>query len=99
MKWVGAYFVGSIALGGYVAGESDIDMVAVAERPTRDELKHEIAEVLFDATLHCPARGDDRALEHSILQESDAGPRAGQQVSHRGKYYWDDQPCGHDRTR
>lgn len=27
---VGAYFVGSIALGGYVAGESDIDIVAVS---------------------------------------------------------------------
>src|SRR5205085_7050045 len=55
--FVGAYFVGSIALGGYVAGESDIDMGAVAEHPIRNELKHEIAEILLDATLHCPARG------------------------------------------
>ena len=26
-EFVGAYFVGSIALGGYVSGESDIDIV------------------------------------------------------------------------
>src|SRR5437016_1613477 len=55
--FVGAYFVGSIALGGYVAGESDVEMIAVGERPIRAELKHEIAEVLLDATRHCPRPG------------------------------------------
>jgi len=34
--FVGAYFVGSIALGGYARAESDIDIVAVCdERWTR----------------------------------------------------------------
>src|SRR3989442_5828125 len=61
-EFVGAYFVGSIALGGYVAGESDIDMVAVAEGPMRDELKHAIADALLDSTRHCPARGLEFAL-------------------------------------
>ena len=69
-EFVAAYFVGSIALGGYVAGESDIDMVAVAERPIRDELKHEIAEVLFDATLHCPARGLEFTLYRNEVAAS-----------------------------
>jgi predicted nucleotidyltransferase len=32
---VGMYFVGSVALGGYVRGESDIDMAAVERRTYR----------------------------------------------------------------
>jgi hypothetical protein len=63
--FIGAYFVGSIALGGYVAGESDIDMVAVTEGPVRQELKRAIADAVFDATLHCPARG----LEFTLYRD------------------------------
>ena len=54
---LGAYFVGSIALGGYVAGESDIDIVAVSRDHIASEVKQEIAETLLDAALACPARG------------------------------------------
>ena len=54
---VGAYFVGSIALGGYVRGESDIDVVAVCERSVPDEKSQAIATELLRATTLCPARG------------------------------------------
>jgi predicted nucleotidyltransferase len=36
---VGTCYVGSIALGGYVAGESDIDIVAVSAGPIPDQIR------------------------------------------------------------
>lgn len=54
---VGAYFVGSIALGGYVAGESDIDIIAVSERRVADQEKTRIAGAIVDAAMSCPTRG------------------------------------------
>ncbi len=55
--FIGAYFVGSIALGGYVIGESDIDIVAVSEDRVLDELKPSVADALLDAARDCPTRG------------------------------------------
>ena len=54
---VGAYFVGSLALGGYIAGESDIDIVAVCEQPIPAERKPAIATELLSTTALCPTRG------------------------------------------
>ncbi len=53
----GAWFVGSVALGGYVAGESDVDIVAVSEHAVADEIKPSLASAVFDTTSSCPARG------------------------------------------
>lgn len=55
--FVGAYFVGSIALGGYVPGESDVDIVAVCERCLFGEKKQAVATEILHATTVCPARG------------------------------------------
>ena len=54
---VGVYFVGSIALGGYVGGESDVDVIAVCRGPLAAETKEAVADRLLDATVNCPARG------------------------------------------
>jgi hypothetical protein len=54
---VGAYFVGSIALGGYVPGESDIDIVAVSPEHAAGDVKRWIAEDLLELAASCPARG------------------------------------------
>ena len=54
---VGAYFVGSIALGGYVAGESDIDVIAVCERPVPAEARRALADAVLESAPVCPARG------------------------------------------
>jgi hypothetical protein len=54
---VGAYFVGSIALGGYVSGESDLDIVAVSEHAVADGMKAPLAEAVFGTTTSCPASG------------------------------------------
>jgi hypothetical protein len=68
--FVGAYFVGSIALGGYVAGESDLDIVAVCERAIRDEERSAIADVVFSTTMSCPARGLEFTLYRSEVVKS-----------------------------
>ena len=59
---VGAYFVGSIAVGGYVPGESDLDIVAVAPERVDEDVKPSIAEDLLRVAATCPARGLELTL-------------------------------------
>jgi hypothetical protein len=61
-EFVGAYFVGSVALGGYVAGESDIDIVALCAHSLSDTAKESIADELFETTATCPTRGMEFTL-------------------------------------
>lgn len=67
---VGAYYVGSIALGGYVAGESDLDIVAVSVRAIPDPNKPSLASAVFDTTMSCPARGLEFTLYRSEVVTS-----------------------------
>jgi hypothetical protein len=53
----GVYFVGSVALGGYVAGQSDIDIVALCRHEVDEETKPALVETLLNAAVDCPARG------------------------------------------
>ena len=54
---VGAWFVGSIALDGFVPGESDIDVAAACRRPLDDAAKQEVVDALDPLLPRCPARG------------------------------------------
>jgi hypothetical protein len=83
---VGAYFVGSVALSGYVSGESDVDVLAVCEHAIPGSLKEAIASDLSDETATCPARGLEftlyrRQVATSVPREADfevnvnGGPR------------------------
>jgi hypothetical protein len=54
---VGNYLVGSAALGGYVHGHSDIDVVAVASTALTTREKEAIVEALSHPRLECPTRG------------------------------------------
>lgn len=65
---VGTYFVGSVVLGGYVAGESDIDIVAICESPLPQKLMRPVADALLDPALGCPARG----LEFTLYRRKTA---------------------------
>lgn len=67
---VGAYFVGSIALGGYVPDESDVDIVAVCERRASDETRNALAAALSRTTAHCPARGLELTLYRRAVASS-----------------------------
>jgi hypothetical protein len=72
--FVGAYFVGSVALGGYVPGENDVDIVAVSAHHIVDDLKRSVANDLLDLTGACPARG----LEFTLYRREVAiSPRQG----------------------
>ena len=54
---VGVYFVGSVALGGYVPGESDIDIAAVSGSALAEPQKQSVASAVVEASAACPARG------------------------------------------
>jgi hypothetical protein len=71
---VGAYYVGSIALGGYVAGESDLDIAAVSAHAIPDEMKSSLADAVFGTTPSCPARGLEFTLyRREVAASSPAG--------------------------
>ena len=73
---VGAYFVGSVALGGYVPGESDADIVAVSPDAVAGDVKQSIAHDLLALTGSCPARGLEFSLytaEVAASMRADAG--------------------------
>lgn len=54
---LGVYFVGSVALGGFVRGESDVDVVAVSESGLTAAQKDRVASAIVAASAECPARG------------------------------------------
>lgn len=99
---VGAYFVGSTALGGYVRGESDIDIVAVCRHQVGDETKKALADRLLEATVNCPARGLEFTLYRAEVAASpptdadfelnvNGGPRMARQIrlsSHDQPRFW-----------
>lgn len=72
--FAGAWFVGSLALGGYVGGESDIDIVAVCRQPVDDHLKPVVAERVLEVTSRCPTRGLELTLYRADVA---ASPPAG----------------------
>jgi len=63
---VGAWFVGSIALGGYVPGQSDLDIAVACEATLVASMRAMLAEALYDVTVECPARG----LELSVYRRT-----------------------------
>lgn len=70
---VGVYFVGSVALGGYVRGQSDIDIAAVSGAALSDPQRKSVASAVVEASAACPARG----LEFTLYRRAVA-------ASHRG---------------
>jgi hypothetical protein len=69
---VGTYFVGSIALGGYIPGQSDVDIVAVCGGPLGEEAKQMLGDRLLEASTTCPARGLELTLYRSEVASSPA---------------------------
>jgi hypothetical protein len=66
---VGAWFVGSVALGGYVPGESDVDIVAVSRSALGEARKRDVAAAIVRASEACPARG----VEFTLYRREVAG--------------------------
>jgi Domain of unknown function (DUF4111) len=61
-RLVGAYVVGSVALGDYVPRRSDIDVVAVVLSALSAGEKQAIVETLSHPHLECPTRGLELVL-------------------------------------
>jgi len=66
---VGVYFVGSVALGGYVPAESDVDIAAVSRAALSKEQKHSVASAIVEVSATCPARG----VEFTLYRRDVAG--------------------------
>ena len=66
---IGVYFVGSVALGGYVAGESDVDILAVCRNGLDHATKSAVIDAVERAIASCPARG----LEFTLYRSEAAG--------------------------
>lgn len=80
---VGVWYVGSVALGGYVTGKSDVDIVAVSEGALTEVQKQRVASAIVEVSPACPARG----LEFTLYRREIAGspPRgAGFEVNANG---------------
>ncbi|MFG2049159.1 nucleotidyltransferase domain-containing protein [Micromonospora sp. NPDC048935] len=54
---VGAYAAGSVGLGAYQAGRSDVDVALVSTGPLTDTVKRTLVARLRHEALPCPARG------------------------------------------
>jgi hypothetical protein len=59
---VGAYFVGSVALGGFVPRESDLDVVAVCREALTPAQAESVASAVVEVSDACPARGVEFTL-------------------------------------
>jgi len=68
--FVGAYFVGSIALGGYVRKESDVDIVAVCDEEMDEATSQAVIEKVLELTPNCPARGLELTLYRARVASS-----------------------------
>jgi hypothetical protein len=81
--FVGAYFAGSIALGGYVRGESDIDIVAVCDERVDEAIRQAVVEKVLAVTANCPARGREVTLYRARVA-SPSGAETGFEVNVNG---------------
>ncbi|MFG2054421.1 nucleotidyltransferase domain-containing protein [Micromonospora sp. NPDC048930] len=54
---VGAYAAGSVGLGAYQPGRSDVDVALVVDRPVAGPAKRALVARLRHESLRCPARG------------------------------------------
>jgi hypothetical protein len=56
-RFVSAYVTGSLALGGFIPDQSDIDVIAVSSDSLKIDDKHAVVAALHQDALACPARG------------------------------------------
>jgi hypothetical protein len=68
-RLVGVYFVGSVALGGYVPSESDVDIAAVSKVALSEREKRSVASAIVEVSEVCPARG----VEFTLYRRDVAG--------------------------
>ena len=70
---IGAYLHGSAVLGG-LRGTSDLDVLAVIDRPTTEAERGSIVDRLMDISGRRARRGPARPVELTLLVQSDVRP-------------------------
>ena len=70
---IGAYLHGSAVLGG-LRPTSDLDVLAVVDRPTTAEERRMIVERLFEISGRRAARGPARPVELTVVEQSELRP-------------------------
>lgn len=86
----GAYLSGSVALGGYVPGQSDIDLFAVCRHSLEVKKKQAVAQAISGEAANCPTRGLEFVLYSlAAVAQASRTPRfeinlnAGPQMAYR----------------
>ena len=69
LEVVGVYFVGSVALDGYIPGESDIDIAAVTDSALTANQRQQVAAAIVELSAACPTRG----VEFTLYRRDIAG--------------------------
>jgi len=101
---VAAYVAGSVALGAYEPGRSDIDVALVCEDAVPRPLKQALVARLRHEALACPARGLELVLyRRSIAQAGTPEPgfefelNTGAGITFRATYASEDRPAADGR--
>lgn len=101
---VGAYAAGSIGLGAYEPGRSDVDVALVCEDALTEERKHRLVARLRHEALPCPARGLELVVyRRAVARSGTAEPgfevelNTGARMSFRATYAVQDRPATHGR--
>ena len=97
---VGAYAAGSVALGAYEPGRSDVDVALVCEDPVALPAKRALVDRLRHEVLPCPARGLELVMyRRAVAQAGTLEPgfevelNTGAGIDFRATYAGDDRPA------
>ncbi|MFI6262654.1 nucleotidyltransferase domain-containing protein [Micromonospora sp. NPDC051006] len=97
---VGAYAAGSVGLGAYQAGRSDVDVALVCAQALPEQAKRDLVAGLRHEALPCPARGLELvAYRRSVAGAGIAEPgfevelNTGARMSFRATYDPGDRPA------
>jgi Nucleotidyltransferase domain len=80
---VGAILHGSLVLGDYTPGRSDIDLLVIAERELSDSQIAALTGLAARERPHSPARVDLRVVTHAAA----AGPAPAPHSSRTGRHF------------
>ncbi|HYP44782.1 MAG TPA: nucleotidyltransferase domain-containing protein [Propionibacteriaceae bacterium] len=101
---VGAYAAGSVALGAYQPGRSDVDVALVCEHTVDLPLKRALVSRLRHEALPCPARGLELVLYRRAVAQSgtiepgfDVELNSGAGMTFRATYAAEDRPAADGR--
>ncbi|GCE31042.1 streptomycin 3''-adenylyltransferase [Dictyobacter alpinus] len=96
---VGVYLLGSAALGGFIPGQSDIDIQGICAQPLGQKEKEQIVALLSHPALPCPTRGcefvlyaEETVRHPSVTTSFEVNLNSGPRMSYHVTYHPEDEP-------